>query len=235
MRRKASNSIDIMNACILENQGENSLRVPCEDLSFNFTAFWKKNLELHLHGTREWIFEDIHKWVESIGTGKASEKVYWVTGDDGIGKTVISSKLLEILKVKKSLGGWHFCRHNNPAQSNVIAMLDSLSGMLRSVLPAYAEILSSDNFSILEKARAAKDPVALFKTLFQIPLNKMKNLLKPIILIIDGLDEMQNSDLDDFLILLRDYISKLPSWLGFFLTSRRYEKIFNALTSKVSN
>jgi len=111
--------------------------------------------------------------------------------------------------------------------------------MIRSALPVYAEILSSENFSILEKARAAKDPVALFKTLFQLPLNlplnKMKKPLKPIILIIDGLDEMQNSDLDNFLILLRDYIAKLPSWLGLFLTSRRYEKIFNALTSKVSH
>ena len=86
---------------------------------------------------------------------------------------------------------------------------------------------------------STKNPVALFDLLFVGPLLAFDAMctvdgvstVPPVVIVIDGLDEVQSDDLSLILsVLTRDWM-KLPPWLGLFLTSRGEKFIERRLRS----
>jgi len=65
------------------------------------------------------------------------------------------------------------------------------------------------------------------------PKDESGNICNKLILI-DALDEIKEESLDDFLIVVQEGFSKLPTWMRLFITSRRYDKILRALSIDVS-
>ena len=52
-------------------------------------------------------------------------------GGGGTGKSVVSAELLRRLRARGDAGlAWHFCRHDDAAQSSASALIRSLSAML---------------------------------------------------------------------------------------------------------
>ena len=200
----------------------------------DFTQLVAKNLHYYLPGTRVSPIKEITDWMNS----SSENTIFWMTGHAGTGKSIISAKLLH-LQYHNSLIGWHFCQHSNPLENTSIAILESMSGIMASRLPAYETAVANVDKQALERAKAKDDPMEVYKVLFEAPLNAMepptdadgKKCLK--LIIIDALDEIHDKQLDKFLKVVTCF-SELPPWIRIFLTSRRYDKILKSLSAKVS-
>ena len=64
-----------------------------------------------------------------------------LVGSSGTEKTVMSAVLLG--RLGKSAAAWHFYRHDDTAQSQPRAVLDSLSAMLGGSVPGFARALEA--------------------------------------------------------------------------------------------
>ncbi|MGA1354780.1 MAG: hypothetical protein ACO32I_08430, partial [Candidatus Limnocylindrus sp.] len=79
---------------------------------FNFEALWAEKRASHLQGTREWMFAEVFAWLHGN-----EEKLFWLKGGGGVGKSVMSAELLDRLFHEGRIASWHFCRHDNKEQS----------------------------------------------------------------------------------------------------------------------
>mmetsp|Transcript_35950 Transcript_35950/g.36179 ORF Transcript_35950/g.36179 Transcript_35950/m.36179 type:complete len:256 (+) Transcript_35950:144-911(+) len=202
----------------------------------NFTAVFARLLERYLPGTRLAPLKQISDWINHPQT---DQTIFWLTGDAGTGKSIISAKVLD-LHHDNSLIGWHFCRHSSPLENSSIAIIESVSGIMASRLPEYERAILDVDQKALEKAKAEEDSLEFYRLLFTKPLNNMEppkdkdgKFCRKFI-IIDALDEIDDKHLDTFLRIARECFPDSPSWFGFFMTSRRYDKILRSLSVKVS-
>ena len=217
----------------------------------DFTQQCARFFGYYLPGTRVSHLKDITDWINSPEfqrdqnfdtkhhKNKSNRSVFWVTGDAGTGKSILTSKLIQ-LEYDNSLIGWHFCTHSNILQNSSPSILQSLSGMMSAKLPDYNAAISDLDETELEEATAKGDSMKLFELLFIIPLNKMdppRDLngdICPKLIVIDALDEINEKYLEELLRILRDGWSDLPPWIKLFITSRRYDIIKKYLFAKVS-
>jgi len=206
--------------------------------AIDFTPIWKKNLDLFMNGTRQNILHETAAWIQNGQHQNGQHQNFWITGDAGTGKTVTAAKVIEQNLNDNHLVAWHFCSHNNPTQNTANEIIKSTSAMLISNLPGYKEALYEGDAAINDKIMREKDVTKLFDFLFQQPLKKMEapkdktgRLIRKM-LVFEAIDEIREPNLSIFLDLIRD--AQLPLWFGLFITSRRYDDILTALSSKVS-
>ena len=187
----------------------------------NFTALWHAKLVQHLHGTREWAFGDITAW---LAEPKASQ-LFWLMGGGGTGKTVLTAELL--YRLFHLVVAWHFCRHDDAEQSKPCALLRSLAAMLCTRLPGFEAALGD----VPAAMRESTDPKEVFDALLAAPLRELAPPAdgKPRLIIIDALDEIPKADQPRLLNVIANELSKLPSWLRIFTTSREEPQIRRAL------
>ena len=189
----------------------------------DFRELWHEKKSAHLQGTREWAFAEILKWLDD----PASPQLFWLMGGGGAGKTVRTAELLD--RVIHRTVAWHFCRHDNPAQSAPGSLLRSLAAMLAHRLPGYKEKLEATGVP----GEAVDDPAELFKALFETPLlvSKVQVPERPLLVILDALDELPKESQKPLLAVIASQLSRLPSWLKLFVTSREEPQISRALSS----
>eukprot|EP00593_Proboscia_inermis_P012677 CAMPEP_0171323048 /NCGR_PEP_ID=MMETSP0816-20121228/115330_1 /TAXON_ID=420281 /ORGANISM="Proboscia inermis, Strain CCAP1064/1" /LENGTH=237 /DNA_ID=CAMNT_0011821657 /DNA_START=535 /DNA_END=1245 /DNA_ORIENTATION=+ len=195
----------------------------------DFTQQYAKHFGYYLPGTRISHLKAITDWINSPELqrdqnfetkhhrSKSNRTVFWVTGDAGTGKIIITSKLIQV-EHDNSLIGWHFCNHSNILQNSSPSIIQSVSGMMSAKLPEYKAAISDLDESELEKATAKGDSMKVFELLFIIPFNKMdpprdiNGKICPKLIVIDALDEINEKYLEEFLRILRDGWSELPPW-----------------------
>ena len=189
----------------------------------DFRELWREKKSAHLQGTREWAFAEILKWLDD----PASPQLFWLMGGGGTGKSVLTAELLD--RVINRTVAWHFCRHDNPAQSAPGSLLRSLAAMLAHRLPGYKEKLEATGVP----GEAVDDPAELFKALFETPLlvSEVQAPEKPLLVIIDALDELPKESQKPLLDVIASQLSRLPPWLKLFVTSREEPQIKRALSS----
>ena len=131
----------------------------------------------------------------------------------------------------KRVVGWHLCRHDDAEKSKPCALLRSLSCMLGARLPGYAEALGDGD--VPAEIRESTDPKEVFDALFAAPLSEVAPPAdgKPLLIIIDALDEIPKADQPRLLGVIANELSKLPSWLRIFTTSREEPQIKRALSA----
>jgi hypothetical protein len=145
----------------------------------DFRELWHEKKSSHLQGTREWAFAEILKWLDD----PASPQLFWLMGGGGTGQSVLTAELLD--RVINRTVAWHFCRHDNPAQSAPGSLLRSLAAMLAHRLPGYKEKLEATGLP----GEAVDDPAELFTALFETPLlvSKVQAPEMPLHVILDAL------------------------------------------------
>jgi len=188
----------------------------------DFSDLWHEKLEAHLPGTREWAFTEIFAWLDA--TSDATQ-LFWFMGGGGVGKSVLTAKLMHRAYSSNRVVAWHFCRHDNPQQSSPDALLRSLAAMLCTRLPGYKEALGEVSGELLKSI----DPEELFTALFTVPLQKVKSPEKPSLIILDALDELPKQGQKPLLNVIAAQLSTLPKWLRLFVTSREEPQIKVAL------
>lgn len=168
-----------------------------------------------MEGTRKEILRDITTWVSKAG----SDKLFWLYGAAGSGKSSISASIADRLGAK--LGASFFCKRDNPSLRNPENVLPTLAYMLAVTVKPFAEELAK---LLKQDPTLRKQSLQLqFTSLFVKPLKNIENKgrdISDVVIVVDALDECGSASSRSQILSCLIKLSKLASWLKIFLTSR---------------
>ena len=178
-------------------------------------------------GTREWIFKSVQNWLDDRSS---PNRVMVISGNAGMGKTVISAVVSQRMQDTGRLSGSHFCQHNNARYRNPQLMLQSLASHLSHSMPEYKHALVEQ----LSRNLGGKDlnnmgVEELFALLFKEPLSKLADPGRNTLMVIDGLDESEYQGRNELLDVIGRQFCKLPVWIRLLVTTRPERNIVEAL------
>lgn len=166
---------------------------------------------------REWLLNDIRAWLENTN----ATRVFWITGGPGVGKTAISLWLSCIQLTE--ISSWHLCQHSNSITSDPRRCVMSLAYFLSTHLPDYKEVLIHLD---LEDITNNQNTAAIFQQLLINPLRQLKKREKPIVILIDALDEASHENGNNELArFIGANFSLLPDWVRLLVTSRPVNEV----------
>ena len=180
-----------------------------------------KNVRYHsdryVEGTRLSIFAKVESW---LNDRSSPNRVIVISGNAGMGKSVISAVMCEKMQDAGRLAGSHFCQHDRVRHRNPKVMLQSLASQLCDILPEYKKALVeklSRNLGVEINSMEVKD---LFEVLFEEPLTSLDDPGLTYLMIIDGLDESEFQGRNELLEVIANYFQGLPLWIRFLVTMR---------------
>ena len=191
---------------------------------------FKGDIEHHAgrfqEGTREWIFTKVEKWLDDRNS---QNRVMVISGNAGMGKTVISAVICQRMQQAGRLSGSHFCQHNNIRYKNPQLMLQSLACHLCHALPEYKEVLVETLSRNVGRELNNMDVEELFALLFKEPLSSVCDPGHNMLMVIDGLDESEFKGRNELLDVIANHFCKLPVWIRFLVTTRPERNITEKL------
>ncbi|CAE6479997.1 unnamed protein product [Rhizoctonia solani] len=153
-------------------------------------------------------------WSENPG----SEKIYWMNGMAGTGKTTIAYSLCGELETRKQLAASFFCTVTSPECQEAKRIVPTIAYQLARLSAPFRSALCE----ALEEDRdiGTGSISAQFELLLKNPLIKASaEMPNNLVVVVDALDECSDSRIIElFLGLLFSSASKLP--IKFFVTSR---------------
>ena len=171
----------------------------------------------YLEKTRLLIFKKIRLWLDDLAS---ENRVMVISGDAGMGKSVIAAIVCQRMQQAGRLSGSHFCQHNKERYRNPKVMLQSLACQLCDVLPEYKSELVKKLSRNLGVDMNSLEVLELFEFLFEEPLCSVGDPGRNLLLVIDGLDESEYKGRNDLLDVVANYFCKLPVWFRFLVTTR---------------
>ena len=189
-----------------------------------------KNVRYHadryVEGTRLSIFAKVESW---LNDRSSPNRVMVISGNAGMGKSVISAVMCEKMQDAGRLAGSHFCQHDRARHRNPKVMLQSLASQLCDFLPDYKKALVeklSRNLGVEINNMEVKD---VFEVLFEEPLTSLNDPVLSYLMVIDGLDESQFQERNELLDVIAKYFQNLPRWIRFLVTTRPESNIAETL------
>ena len=174
--------------------------------------------------------EKIHCWAKDLDD--ESPPIFWLSGIAGTGKSTIAQTVCKNAAEIKTLGATFFFSHQEGQRRVANAVFPTLVHQLlsnpQSPTPIKTNILDS-----LEKNPSAGSQIlqTQFDKLILDPLRNL-NLPRPIVLVLDALDECKEDGVKDVLRLIVTNLEQLPSFIKIFVTSRPESHIADILTPK---
>ncbi|KAF9512026.1 hypothetical protein BS47DRAFT_1318551, partial [Hydnum rufescens UP504] len=175
-----------------------------------------------LEGTRVAVLKEILTWSESANSERPP--IYWLNGLAGIGKSTIAKTVADQAQEKGILGAtFFFSRSDKPLRDPGL------------VLPTLAfQLAQSDNMFMEAIVDALKqDPgvgqrglLSQLQGLILTPLLTINPCQKPILLILDALDECEEKGAAEILQLMFAHIARIP-FLRILITSRPQPHLFS--------
>ena len=191
---------------------------------------FKGDIEYHAEkfqeGTREWIFKRIEGWLDDRSL---PHKVMVISGNPGMGKTVVSAVVSQRMQKAGRLSGSHFCQHNNSRYRDPRLMLQSLACHLCQAMPSYKDALVEQLSRNLGKDLNSMGVEELFALLFKEPLSTVQDPGRNTLIVIDGLDESEYQGRNELLHVISNHFSMLPIWIRILITTRPERSIIEAL------
>lgn len=174
----------------------------------DMNAYYARLAELLNRGwvKRTWILEQIKVWQD---TGEA-RNVFCLTGDPGVGKSVIAAQAVEARDML-NIAGVHFCRRGSVFDDPKSVFIQ-LAFQLATQIPSYAHVILNSTFPW--DTAGAED---VFRQAFvDVACESIDGGQRTHVLIIDALDEAPLG----LVKILSDNAVNCPPWLRFFVTSR---------------
>ena len=168
-------------------------------------------------GTRLRIFEKMKLWLDDR---TSKNRVMVISGDAGMGKSVISAVVCQRMRNAGRLSGSHFCQHNKARDRNPKIMLQSLAYQLSELLPQYKRELVKALSRNLGEDINNLEVGELFELLFEEPLINVDDPGRSLLMVIDGLDESEYKGRNELLDVVANHFSTLPGWIRFCVTTR---------------
>ena len=187
----------------------------------------KSDIELHSRKYQEGTRLSI---VDKIESKLNEHRVLVITGDAGMGKSVIAAVICKEMNKAGRLLGSHFFHHDSEQYGNPKNMLLSLALQLCDALDEYkSEIVKKLNRNLGANNINDLKVKDLFKLLFEEPLSSVGDPGRNRLIVIDGLDEIQGQGRDELLDVVANHFCTLPSWVRFCVTARPEENITDKL------
>ena len=180
----------------------------------------------YLEGTREPFFAKINTWLDDTSS---PNRVLVLSGNAGMGKSVIAAEMCRRMQETGRLAGSHFCHHDRARHRNPKLIMQSLACHLSCCLPEYKKALVeklSGNLGVEINDMEVKD---LFGLLFLEPLNRVADPGCTYLMVIDALDESEYQGRNDLLDVIANLFKNLPLWLRFLVTTRPEVNIWDSL------
>ena len=171
----------------------------------------------YVEGTRLSIIAEVERWLDDKSS---PNRVVVISGNAGMGKSVISAVLCRKMLEAGRLSGSHFCRHNQARRRNPKVMLQSLACQLSDSLPEYRKALVKKLSRNVGVEIGDMEVEELFEFLFKEPLSDLKDPDSIHLMVIDGLDESEYQGRNELLNVIADYFKTLPCWIRFVVTTR---------------
>ncbi|XP_046849717.1 uncharacterized protein LOC124443228 [Xenia sp. Carnegie-2017] len=173
-----------------------------------------------LQGTRQWLFEKLDTW---FNDEDVSNVMVLIAGP-GVGKSVFSAEVCRRYSEKKELAACHFCKYNRSDYRNPRMLIESLASNMCDTISGFKSQLNEGL-----KRKHSKIMIAdAFRVLLNDPLHSLEND-KPMLLVIDALDESQANGKSELLDLIAKEFRRLPKWIKIFITSRPELPVQNEL------
>ena len=182
--------------------------------------------ERYLEGTREPIFVKVNSWLDDRSS---PNRVMVISGNAGMGKSVIAAEMCKRMQETGRLSGSHFCQHNKARRRDPKVMLQSLARHMSRCLPEYKKALVEQLSSNLGKSINEMEVGDLFELLFEEPLSGLRDPGVTYLMVIDALDESEYQGRNDLLDVIAKYFNKLPLWIRFLVTARPEINISDSL------
>ncbi|KAH7466611.1 hypothetical protein FOMA001_g16558 [Fusarium oxysporum f. sp. matthiolae] len=207
---------DLMVDMRLESRAEEKVKSQLRDLLIDpkdcFDHIYHQHDSFCLEGTRVQVLDDIEQWAHN----PPSPTICWLPGLAGTGKSTISRTISRKLKTK-SLGASFFSKKGAGNRGNGRHLFSILAYQLAlhlpPILPHILEAVKEDHLLTMA-------PIQIqWQKLILNPLVKLQDegLTKPIVFVLDALDECDEQDRGEIFRLL---LATCPGILRVFLTSR---------------
>ena len=191
---------------------------------------FKGDIDYHLQrfqvGTREWIFDRVQNWLDDRSS---QNRVMVISGNAGMGKSVIAAVICKRMHEAGRLTGSHFCQYNNARYCKPQLMLQSLACHMSHVLPEYRQSLVEQLSRNLGMDVNNMSVEELFALLYKEPLNTVVDPGRNMLMVLDGLDESEYQGRNELLDAIVKQFSKLPTWIRFLVTTRPARNITEKL------
>ena len=171
----------------------------------------------YVEGTRLSIIAAVERWLDDKSS---PNRVVVISGNAGMGKSVISAVLCRKMLEAGRLSGSHFCRYNQARRRNPKVMLQSLACQLSDSLPEYRKAIVKKLSRNVGVEIGDMEVEELFEFLFKEPLSDLKDPDSIHLMVIDGLDESEYQGRNELLNVIADYFKTLPCWIRFVVTTR---------------
>ena len=171
----------------------------------------------YLQGTRESFFAKVETWLDDASS---PNRVMVMSGNAGMGKSVLAAEMCRGMQETGRLSGSHFCHHDKVRYRNPKVMLQSLACHLSCNLPEYKKALVEQLRRNLGAEINDLEVGDLFELLFEEPLSRVTEPGFISLVVLDALDESEYQGRNDLLDVVAKHFNKLPPWLRFFVTTR---------------
>ncbi|EUC59192.1 vegetative incompatibility protein HET-E-1 [Rhizoctonia solani AG-3 Rhs1AP] len=187
---------------------------PVDDARYNSVYSTTIRRRACTEKTREAIHQTLREWT----TNPTSEKIYWMNGMAGTGKTTIAYSFCEWLEETNQLGASFFCSRISSTCRSLNHIVPTLAYQLARFSPGFRSSLCR---ILNDNPDAGKlNVVQQFEKLVNQPMiNAKKAMPDSVVVLIDALDECDdNYSVRLLLDLLLKFAQHLP--LKFFVSSR---------------
>ena len=169
-----------------------------------------------LGGTRVDVLEQLEDWLEN----EQGQRVFWLNGLAGTGKSTIAQTFAEITSAEGKLGASFFCSRDFEDKSNIHAIFSTLAYQLAYHYPLFREQL----LQVL-RANPGIGYGSLCSQMETLIVGPFQAAQLPTLIIIDALDECQDEEPASALLsVLSRYLDRIPL-VKFLITGRPEPRI----------
>ncbi|KAJ3100215.1 hypothetical protein HK100_004741, partial [Physocladia obscura] len=182
-------------------------------------------LDDHVPGTRLWLLTNLMEFLKPENSGE--NRVLWLQGELGIGKSVMSALVARELRQRNLLGAVFFSKHDNKYRNNARCLITTIAFGLCEWSIYFAKFLlklyNSDP-DIVHKPTAE-----LFNSLIRDPLIAFfaeNPKFPPVVIVVDALDECGKLNFrKEILQVFYLHCKTLPAAVKIFVAARPDEDI----------
>jgi len=169
-----------------------------------------------LRGTRKGVLWEIERWL----TGEQEQRVFWLNGLAGTGKSTIAQTFAETSFADGRLGASFFCSRDFEDRSNLQEIFPTIAFQL-----AYRYPLFRRELLLVLKANPDAGQESLCSQMEKLIVGPLKTTRIPTLIIIDALDECKDEQpASAILSILSRYVNDIPT-VKFFITGRPEARI----------
>lgn len=170
-----------------------------------------------LSGTRTQVINSILGWAS--GKGKPGANILWFHGLAGSGKSTIATSVARDLSERQWLGGSFFFSRDAIVRSKADQLFSTISFHLASFDASFADRICDSVAADLDVGRSSLSNQ--FAELVQKPLASVQCFSRPVVFVLDALDECgSEKERKDLLTLIRNGLADLPDFVKFIISSR---------------